>query len=61
MTAADRLDRYRAQALLGELERLAAREREVRDEISELLGFKPRPDNAVCRTLRERFGGKPTP
>lgn len=59
MSASDRLDRYRLEALLRELERLADREREIRDELKELLALRPRPDDPVSRSIRERFGGKP--
>jgi hypothetical protein len=55
MTTAGRLDRYRVQQLLSELERLAAREREVRQELREILRelLPSQPG------LRERFGLKP--
>ncbi|HXP99352.1 MAG TPA: hypothetical protein VN845_04720 [Solirubrobacteraceae bacterium] len=57
MGAADRLDRYRVLALLAELERLAAREQEVRQELREMIDGRSDP---VAAALRERFGGKPT-
>lgn len=58
MSAADHLDRYRVRALVAELERLAIREREIRDELREILDPR-RPDHPGLAGLRERFGGKP--
>jgi hypothetical protein len=58
MIPADRLDRYRARDLLLELERLAQREREVREELRDILTPRAAPFGRA--SLRERFGGKPT-
>jgi hypothetical protein len=53
-TDADRLDRFRVNALLCELARLAKREKEIRDELRELIGHDP-------FILRERSGERPKP